>query len=437
MNIVYKLVDLVASCIEIFILYEIYNELFSIYRRKENMQSRKVVMTVIGIFFVSVCNYVSAFSYFTMIAGAIYMSISALFLFKVNWIPLFSVSSFYILCISYFDFFIISIFSYVWGETEVMQKLSVPGIPRIQLILTVKILWIIFFLLFRRYINVFSQKVTSMYKMLILSIIGFFGFYFLVEQTCKMLNYSLTGVWLATMLGLSSFIFVTYFVIVRQEEKNRLNIEKMRSDLLEEKYKAIQEIYSSNAKLYHDMNNHLDVLYQLLDNESTEKAKDYIKEIGQPIKRLSKTVWTGEEVVDAIIKSKVEVMKENDIAFEINADFLDNTNIAQHDMCTILANLLDNAIEATCKLEENKRISLAIRSINQFLILKISNTCISSDKELNLFPETTKDNKQLHGWGLPSVKDTVEKYNGTMECICEENEFTVSIMMFWETVKTK
>lgn len=206
MNIVYKLVDLVASCIEIFILYEIYNELFSIYRRKENMQSRKVVMTVIGIFFVSVCNYVSVFSYFTMIAGAIYMSISALFLFKVNWIPLFSVSSFYILCISYFDFFIISIFSYVWGETEVMQKLSVPGIPRIQLILTVKILWIIFFLLFRRYINVFSQKVTSMYKMLILSIIGFFGFYFLVEQTCKMLNYSLTGVWLATMLGLSSFI---------------------------------------------------------------------------------------------------------------------------------------------------------------------------------------------------------------------------------------
>ena len=185
------------------------------------------------------------------------------------------------------------------------------------------------------------------------------------------------------------------------------------------------------------MNNHLDVLYQLLDNESMDKAKEYIKEIGKPIKKLSKTVWTGEEVVDAVIKSKVEVMKEKNISFEINADFPENTNIAQHDMCTILANLMDNAIEATCKLEKNRRVSLVIRSINQFLILKISNTYLCSGGQFNSIPETTKENKQIHGWGLPSVKDTVEKYNGTMECIREENEFTVSVMMFWEHLKTK
>ena len=58
-------------------------------------------------------------------------------------------------------------------------------------------------------------------------------------------------------------------------------------------------------------------------------------------------------------------------------------------------------------------------------------------EEFNSIPETTKENKQIHGWGLPSVKDTVEKYNGTMECIREENEFTVSVMMFWEHLKTK
>lgn len=437
MNIVCKLVDLTASYLELFVLYEIYTELFEKNKRRKNIQNRKILVTIVGTIMIALCNQVSVFSYFTIIICVVYASVSALILFKANWIPLFSVSSFYILCLSYFDFFIISIFSYIWGEAEVMQRLSTQGIPRILLILVVKALWIMFFLLYKRHIKVFAQKVTSMYKVLIFSIVGFCGFIFLVEQTCNMFNYSLTGVWLATVLGLALFIFVTYFVIVRQEEKNRLNIETMRSDLLEEKYKAIQEIYSSNAKLYHDMNNHLDVLYQLLDNENTQKAKEYIKEIGQPIKRLSKTVWTGEEVVDAIIKSKVEVMKEKDITFEINAEFPDNTNIVQHDMCTILANLLDNAIEATCKLEENKRISLVIRSINQFLILKISNTCVYSDKQYNLIPETTKDNKQLHGWGLPSVKDTVEKYNGTMECIREENEFTVSIMMFWENTKTE
>lgn len=437
MSIVSKLVDLAASYLELFVLYEIYTELFEKNKRKSVFRNSKVWVTFVGTLVIALCNYVSVFSYFTIIICAVYASVSALILFKVNWIPLFSISSFYILCLSYFDFFIISIFSYVWGEADVMQKLSTQGIPRMLLILTVKTFWIIFFLLYRQHIKVFAQKVTSMYKVLVISVVGFCGFIFLVEQTCKMLNYSLTGFWLITVLGLALFIFVTYFMIVRQEENNRLTIETMRSNLLEEKYKAIQEIYSSNAKLYHDMNNHLDVLYQLLDNESLEKAKEYIKEIGQPIKKLSKTVWTGEEVVDAVIKSKVEVMKEKEIDFEINADFPENTNIAQHDICTILANLLDNAIEATYKLEKDRRVSLALRSINQFLILKITNTCIRNDGKSNIIPETTKENKKIHGWGLPSVKDTVEKYNGTMECIHEGNEFTVSVMIFWEPVKIK
>lgn len=437
MSIVCNLIDLAASYLELFVLYEIYTELFEKNRRKNDLKNAKLWVVFVGTIVIALCNHVSVFSYFTIIICAIYTSTSALILFKINWIPLFSVSSFYILCLGYFDFFIISIFSHIWGEAAVMQKLSEQGIPRILLILIVKALWIVLFLLYKDHIKVFAQKVTSMYKVLVISIIGFCGFVFLVEQTCKMLNYSLIGIWFVTVFGLALFIFVTYFVIVRQEEKNRLKIETMRSDLLEEKYKAIQEIYSSNAKLYHDMNNHLDVLYQLLDNESMDKAKEYIKEIGKPIKKLSKTVWTGEEVVDAVIKSKVEVMKEKNISFEINADFPENTNIAQHDMCTILANLMDNAIEATCKLEKNRRVSLVIRSINQFLILKISNTYLCSGGQFNSIPETTKENKQIHGWGLPSVKDTVEKYNGTMECIREENEFTVSVMMFWEHLKTK
>ncbi|MBQ8802788.1 MAG: GHKL domain-containing protein [Tyzzerella sp.] len=437
MNIVYKLVDFIASYIELFVLYEIYAELFAKNIRKKNILSIKILATVVGAIMVAICNHVSIFSYFTMIMGAVYMSISALLLFKINWIPLFSVASFYILCLSYFDFFIISLFSYIWRDENIMATLSVQGLPRLFFILTVKTLWIIFFWLCKDYIKVFQKKVKRMYFVLILSIVGFCGFTFLVEQTCNMLNYSLTGVWLAMVLGLAFFIFITYFLIVRQEEKNKLHIETMRSELLEEKYESIQKIYSSNAKLYHDMNNHLNVLYQLLDDENTEKAKEYIKEIGQPIKRLSKTVWTGEEVVDAVIKSKVEIMKEKDIEYEINAEFPDNSNIAQHDMCTILANLLDNAIEATSKLEDNRRISLTIRNINQFLVLKVSNTCIYINQQFDSLPKTTKDNKQLHGWGLPSVLAAVKKYNGTMECFSVENEFTVSIMMFWETVKTK
>ena len=57
----------------------------------------------------------------------------------------------------------------------------------------------------------------------------------------------------------------------------------MRNELLEENYKTINEIYTGNAKLYHDLNNHLNVLYQLLDEEKTLEAKNYITEISRPI----------------------------------------------------------------------------------------------------------------------------------------------------------
>lgn len=437
MSVISKIIDLVASYIEMFIIFEIYTELFIKNRRVENIQRRKLIVTFLGTALIFICNHISVFSYFTIIIVTIYMSVSALALFKINWIPLFSVSSFYGLCLSYFDFFIISVLASVWGEERIMETFAVHGLQRIVLILIVKILWITFFMLLRKYIHVFVQKVKRMYMALILSIIGFCGLVFLVNQTCSMFNHTLTGIWLANVLGLAFFIFGTYFLIVRQEEKSRLNLEIMRSELLEEKYESIQKIYSSNAKLYHDMNNHLDVLYQLLDNENVEKAKAYIQEIGQPIKKLSKIVWTGEEVVDAVIQSKFEIMQEKDIKFKINVEFPVNSNIAQHDMCTILANLLDNAIEATSKLENNRRVSLILRSINQFLVLKVTNTCNSDNKEFTILPETTKDNKQIHGWGLPSVLDSVKKYDGTMECFCEANEFTVSIMLFWEDVKTK
>lgn len=181
------------------------------------------------------------------------------------------------------------------------------------------------------------------------------------------------------------------------------------------------------------MNNHLNVLYQLLDKGNEDEAKKYIKEISKPILKLSQTIWTGVDVVDVIINSKIEKMKEKGIAFEINVEFPQNTNIMPHDICTILANLLDNAIEATSKLQKCRSISLTIRKINHFLMIKVSNSCIDNIDEFTQYPETTKENKELHGWGLPSVMETVEKYEGTLKCINQGNQFIVKIMMFFET----
>lgn len=255
---------------------------------------------------------------------------------------------------------------------------------------------------------------------------------YLVDQTFKTLELAMTGIWFVFLVLLALILFMTYFVIERKEEKMKLNFAEMRNLLLEENYKAINEIYMSNAKLYHDLNNHLNVLYQLLDKGDEEEAKKYIQEISKPILALSQITWTGVDVVDVIINSKIEKMKEKGITYEINVEYPKNTNILPHDMCTILANLLDNAIEAVSGLESPGSIALTIRKINHFLMIKVSNSCAERKDSFDHFPKTTKKNKELHGWGLPSVADAVEKYNGTLKCTNENNQFLVIIMLFFD-----
>ena len=300
-------------------------------------------------------------------------------------------------------------------------------------ICTTKLLWILAYLLVKKYLYRFSLKKNYVYMILAVSGTGFLGFLYLVDQTFKAFELAMTGIWLVFLVFFALILFMTYFVIESKEEKMKLNFAEMRNQLLEENYKEINDIYMSNAKLYHDLNNHLNVLYQLLDKGNEDEAKKYIKEISKPILKLSQTIWTGVDVVDVIINSKIEKMKEKGIAFEINVEFPQNTNIMPHDICTILANLLDNAIEATSKLQKCRSISLTIRKINHFLMIKVSNSCIDNIDEFTQYPETTKENKELHGWGLPSVMETVEKYEGTLKCINQGNQFIVKIMMFFET----
>lgn len=435
MNLLYGTIEIAASFIEMCVLYKIYSVLLHKQRRN---QSRLIDIFLIigGTILIQVCNRVAAFSYYTLLVFVLYTSISAAFLYKMNYVVFFSVASFYLICLSCFDFLVFTLVSNFYGGYETFIKLiSTMGLFRAIMISAIKILWIMAYIFMEKYLYKFSLRKNHVYTILSISCAGFLGFIYLVNQTFKAFNHTMSGMWFIFFLFLALFLFIIYFVMESREEKMKLTFSEMRNALLEENYKAINEIYMSNSKLYHDLNNHLNVLYQLLDEGNGEEAKEYIKEISQPMMKLSKVVWTGTDVVDVIINSKIEKMKEMDISYEINVEFPQNTNILPHDMCTILANLLDNAIEATEAVEDSGNVELTIRKINHFLVIKVCNSCIEKKEKFVDYPTTTKENKELHGWGLPSVRDAVEKYNGTLKCTNEGNQFIVKIMLFFEERK--
>ena len=139
--------------------------------------------------------------------------------------------------------------------------------------------------------------------------------------------------------------------------------------------------------------------------------------------------------MDAILNHTVLDAKRQGIEIDVNAEFPKDCNITSDDLCVILFNLLDNAMEA-CQhyirqAQTPPRIEVTLRRIHQFLIIKIQNPCVPPRKLFGIFP-TTKADARHHGIGLRNVREKVEKYNGSLEFDVEGNVFTVTALLFFE-----
>ncbi|MDE7310646.1 MAG: GHKL domain-containing protein [Eubacterium sp.] len=283
-----------------------------------------------------------------------------------------------------------------------------------------------------KYLNKVSIPKKNTYTLPIFVCVGCMGFIYLSAEILELYTSVMVRIWLFFGFASIAVAFTIYFYMAEcKEEQKNTELLEMRNSLLEENYKTISSIYTSHAKLYHDLNNHLNVLYQMLDENKIKDAKTYIEKISEPVAKLSKTTWTGIDLVDMVLNSKIEKIQENGINIDINVEFPRNTNIQPHDLCTILGNLIDNAIEATEKSYMPGNIAICIRKINHFVVIQVSNPCAGNKGEYIGLPVTSKRDVKLHGWGLLSVADAVKKYNGTLKCKNENDRFVATAMLFF------
>lgn len=140
---------------------------------------------------------------------------------------------------------------------------------------------------------------------------------------------------------------------------------------------------------------------------------------------------TGNPVLDVVLSSKKMMCRSALITMECymdarEMDFLDTAQI-----CTIFGNALDNAIEYESRIEETEKrlIKVSVFSENHFLVIKISNYCEETILKSFEDPETTKENPEVHGYGIKGIRLAVEKYEGHMTIKQENNWFIVSILI--------
>ena len=182
------------------------------------------------------------------------------------------------------------------------------------------------------------------------------------------------------------------------------------------------------------MNNHFLLLQSYLKENKVEEARAYLEKLSKERTKHIYERYTGIEAIDYILSQKREKAENNRIHMKIHGEYPKDCKIDPVDLCTILTNLLDNAVEACMKQPEGepREIQVTIRRLHQFIIIKIANSSIASPDIRNGKLHTSKKDGNLHGWGMRSVLSAVEKNQGTVQYEYREKMFTVSAMLFYQ-----
>lgn len=208
--------------------------------------------------------------------------------------------------------------------------------------------------------------------------------------------------------------FMFYFARIKEEERNRLL--NMRNDLLESNYQALHKAYDENRMLSHDFKNHMLAINQLIQESRNEEALDYITTYMNLAMSVNRRVNSGCKIIDIIVNCKIAEAVEKKINFVYDIDFVGEIIIRDIDMCALLANLLDNAIEACERIENgDRRIYLKIKRRDCMLLFWIGNSIIRGKKEKTKFFQSTKNNNMIHGLGMKSIDNVIQKYGGYKE----------------------
>ena len=215
-----------------------------------------------------------------------------------------------------------------------------------------------------------------------------------------------------------------------QKEKN-VEIEQ-RDIALANNYTRFYNLYGEIKYISHDMKNHLNILEDYMRHMEYQKAYDYMTKLREPVLQIEQYVHSGNRVIDTVLNDKFVLAQRNNIKINQEIDNIGEVGVSDKDLCIILSNLLDNAIEACLRCKNQEMwIDITLRKLTYGLIFKISNSkygnLIITENGKYL---TTKDDKKIHGIGLESVKYILKKYDGNMKIESNDRTFCVSIVIF-------
>ena len=221
------------------------------------------------------------------------------------------------------------------------------------------------------------------------------------------------------------------------DEKIKLNIMYLKR----EKESYVMEVAHSEIEkmkeLRHDMKNHLTFMSYLVNEGRTEELKEYLAQYSTEVYDVLRFSLCGNYVIDYILNFEIGRAKACGVSIDYKIFIPPQLPFDDKDLCSLLTNILDNAIEAAAKMPE-KTIDLKLEWKNDVFFISCSNaTDRFSEGEIGSHISTTKRNREVHGCGMKIINSIVKKYNGTIKITVKDGKFWLSLYLGWGDVGTE
>lgn len=326
--------------------------------------------------------------------------------------------------------YLVNVFSTV-GGTDVLSFNTVYIMC--SFVVTLTLLLVLYFAYYKRhkvYIVRVRERILFIVWLVLFAIFPTIPFSSdVIEEEYRLLSL-IFGI-LLPVLG----VFAPIILAMNAAERNLKDKNEYQETYLAAELDYIEQYKRSQTEtraFRHDIINNLSVVKMTLEENRTEEALEHLNELLGNVKALSPSIITGDEMLDCIVSMKADKMKEMSIDFKTDGVVDGGLHMKPMDVCSIFANALDNAIEASSKTGDKAWVDLNIKRNEKFFIIKIANSALEKVDVEKLFTTsgyTSKEDKEHHGFGLRNIRNTVEDNEGLLKAESGDDYFALSIMI--------
>lgn len=226
----------------------------------------------------------------------------------------------------------------------------------------------------------------------------------------------------------AAILSIVAILIIKKRMEYRMGLQF--ANQVERHYEEVKSIYTTMRGWRHDYHNHIQTLKAHIALNQFEQLEGYLDELDNDLEKVDTQIKTGNIMADAIINSKVALAENNKININVKAQVDKKIIVSDIDLCVIIGNLMDNAIDACLLIEneEDRFIRIYVGKLKEQMYISVTNSTSETMRNAtNVF--ASKKGGMMHGHGLKRVDTAVEKYQGYLNRQNEPGVFATEILL--------